>query len=310
MQVYYDINHLPQFQNAIVTIGTFDGVHIGHRQIIAQLKQEAENTGGETVIVTFHPHPRAVVNEGKKAVPVLTTLNEKIFLLEKYGIEHLIVIPFDELFSNQTAEEYIQDFLYARLHPHTVIIGFDHRFGKGRTGNYRLLEEKGKALGFEVQEISEQLLNEIKISSTHIREALLHKELDKANDLLGYHYFFEGVVVNGNRLGRTLGYPTANIEVQDAGKLIPADGIYIVEILLENERLQGMMSIGFRPVVQGTHRTIEVNIFNFDRDIYGQTLKIIVKKFVREEQNFSGLPALVEQLAIDKKISLEFFKNN
>ncbi|MDR0793341.1 MAG: bifunctional riboflavin kinase/FAD synthetase [Chitinophagaceae bacterium] len=310
MQVHYNINHLPKFQNAIVTIGTFDGVHIGHRQIIAQLKQEAENTGGETVIVTFHPHPRAVVNEGKKAVPVLTTLTEKIFLLEKYGIEHLIVIPFDELFSNQTAEEYIQDFLYAKLHPCMVIIGFDHRFGKGRTGNYRLLEEKGNALGFEVKEISEQLLNEIKISSTNIREALLHKELDQANALLGYHYFFEGIVVNGNRLGRELGYPTANIEVQDSGKLIPADGIYVVEILLENERLQGMMSIGFRPVVGGTHRTIEVNIFNFNKDIYGQTLKIIMRKFIRDEQNFSGLPALVEQLAIDKKTSLEFFKNN
>ena len=310
MQVYYDINNLPKFQNAIVTIGTFDGVHIGHQQVIAQLKQEAKRTGGETVIVTFHPHPRAIVNEGKKAVSVLTTLSEKIFLLEQFGIENLVVIPFDESFSNQTAEGYVRDFLYAKLHPHTVIIGFDHRFGKGRIGDYRLLEEEGKVLGFEVKEIPEKLLNEIKISSTHIREALHHKELAKANTLLGYDYFFEGIVVKGNQLGRKLGYPTANIDVQDADKLIPADGVYVVEVLWENKKLQGMMNIGFRPVVQGTHRTIEVNIFDFNNDIYGQTLKVIMKKFMRDEVNFNGLPALVEQLHRDKEMSLDFFKNN
>ena len=337
MQVHRDLLQLPSFQNAVITIGTFDGVHAGHRKIIAQLKKEAEQIGGETVIITFHPHPRKVVREGQSAVPILTTLPEKIQLLDELGINHLVVIPFNEAFASQTADEYIENFLYQKFHPHTIIIGYDHKFGKGRSGNYQLLEVYGSKLGFTVKEIPEHVLNEITISSTKIREALLNHDIETANQFLSYHYFFEGLVVKGKQLGRTLGYPTANIEVQDKEKLIPGNGIYVVEASLQssaisgqqsaisnqlseatNNRishasylpphsLQGMMSIGLNPTVNGTQRTIEVNLFDFDKDIYGQTIRISLRHYLRAEEKFNGLNALIQQLHKDKENSLNIF---
>ncbi len=306
MQVYTDINQLPHFKNAVITIGTFDGVHKGHQQIIRQLKEEAQAIHGETVIVTFHPHPRTIV-PGREPVSILTTRAEKIDLLEKMGIDHLVIIPFDLEFSQQSATSFIQYFLVEKFHPHTVIIGYDHRFGKGREGDYHLMEKMGKKFGFTVKEIPEQVLNDVTVSSTKIREALLHGEIETANNYLGHAYFFEGKVVEGKKLGRTLGFPTANIEVEDAEKLIPANGVYAVEIQIadDSNSLKGMMNIGFRPTAGGTSRTIEVHIFDFEKDIYEKPIRVFVKYFLRKEIKFSGLDALKDQLKNDQLNALD-----
>lgn len=315
MQVHRDLSRLPVFRNAVITIGTFDGVHAGHRKIIEQLQEEAGKIGGETVIITFHPHPRQVVREGQAPVPILTTLPEKIALMQLLKIDHLVVIPFDKSFSNQSAEGYIQYFLWDKFHPHTIITGYDHKFGKGRSGSYLLLEQWGERLGFAVKEIPEKTLNEITISSTKIREALLNHDIGTANYFLTYTYFFEGLVVKGNQLGRTIGYPTANIEVQDKEKLIPGNGIYAVEVRHQPSPFKlhsyhGMMSIGLNPTVNGTKRTIEVNIFDFDKDIYGGSVSVHVKYYLRAEEKFSGLDALKEQLLKDKEQSLKLLTSH
>lgn len=310
MQVHKDITQLPAFNNAVVTIGTFDGVHTGHQQIITQLKEEAARVNGETVIITFHPHPRVVVNHSTSAVQLLNTLDEKIALLEFHGINHLVVVPFNEDFASLTANDYVHDFLYTRFHPHTVIIGYDHRFGKNRQGDYHLMEQKGQELGFAVKEIPGQVLNEVAISSTRIREAIATNDINTANHCLGYSYFFEGLVVEGNRLGRTIGYPTANLRIQNENKLIPGNGVYAVTIKINaaaaNASLwKGMMNIGVRPTVNGSNRTIEVNIFHFDQDIYGQVLEVSVRHYLRGEQKFNGLDALKEQLAKDREQAMQ-----
>lgn len=311
MRVHRELaGSLPEFRKAVVTIGTFDGVHQGHRKIIAQLKEEAARIGGETVIITFHPHPRKIVSSVPGDVKLLTTLSEKILLLEAAGIDHLVVVPFDHRFSNQTAEEYVTEFLYHYFKPHTVIIGYDHRFGKGREGDYQLLKTYGQTLGFEVKEISEQLVNEIVISSTRIRRAIADNDTDTANRFLGYPYFFEGVVIEGNKLGRTIGFPTANLHISSEEKLIPGNGVYAVrvnvsgELLVGSERssisYNGMMNIGLRPTVDGKKRVIEVNIFEFNEDIYGQTLQVHVHQYIRGEVKFNGLEALKSQLQKDQ----------
>jgi riboflavin kinase/FMN adenylyltransferase len=303
MNVHYELaDSLPVFNKAVVTIGTFDGVHLGHRQIIAQLKEVAAEIGGETVIITFHPHPRKVVSSVPGDIKLLTTLDEKIRLLEATGIDHLVVVPFNHVFAGYTAAQYIQDFLYKYFRPHTVIIGYDHRFGKGRVGDYHLMEDYGGQLGFAVKEIPEQVLHKVVISSTRIREALSNSDIAAANEFLGYPYFFEGTVIEGNKLGRTLGYPTANLHVGSEEKLIPGNGVYAVTASLKNgdTSYKGMMNIGLRPTVDGKRRVIEVNIFNFDRDIYGQTLQVQLQAWLRGETRFNGLDALKQQLEQDK----------
>jgi len=316
MQVHRDLENLPLFNKAVVTIGTFDGVHLGHSQIIQQLKEEATNIGGETIIITFHPHPRSIVGD-TVSVKLLTTPEEKIALLESHGINHLVIVPFDERFANQSAEEYVEDFLYKKFKPHTLIIGYDHKFGKGRKGDYHLLEDFGSKLGFKVKEISEQVLNEIVISSTQIRKALLHSDASTANNLLGYPYTFEGTVIEGDKIGRTIGYPTANIQMDNEDKLVPGDGVYAVTIHRPQsidyslvpaidhrpstiDFLKGMMYIGSRPVVNGKRRVIEVNIFDFDENIYGKTVRVHVHQFIRGDMKLDGLDALKKQLADDK----------
>jgi riboflavin kinase/FMN adenylyltransferase len=302
IQVHHDLSQLPLFKNAVVTIGTFDGVHVGHQQIIKLLKQEARAIGGETIIITFHPHPRKVVSHDKSEIKILNTLQEKINLLDKQGIEHLAVVAFDDQFANQTAEEYVENFLVKNFKPATIIIGYDHRFGKSRSGNYQLLEEFGKKFQFIVKEIPEHVLNEITVSSTKIREALKQSDLDTANRFLGYQYFFEGIVVEGNKLGRTIGYPTANLAVAEEEKLIPGNGVYAVKVTIGSDEVaySGMMNIGVRPTVNGTKRTIEVNIIDFDKDIYGQTMTVNLFAYLRGEVRFEGLDKLKEQLAKDK----------
>ena len=309
MKVHRELaGSLPEFRNAVVTIGTFDGVHKGHQQILSQLKEEAARIGGETVIITFHPHPRKIVSSVPGDVKLLNTLAEKKILLEQAGIDHLVVVPFDHHFANQSAEEYITDFLYKYFKPHTIIIGYDHRFGKGRTGDYQLLESYGKQLGFMVKEITEQLLNEIAVSSTRIRKAITDNDISTANAALGYPYFFEGLVVEGNQLGRTIGYPTANLHIGSEEKLIPGNGVYAVKVEVTDSPegfYGGMMNIGLRPTVDGKKRVIEVHIFDFNKDIYGQHLRVHVWKQLRNEVKFDGLEGLKTQLAQDKKEALE-----
>jgi riboflavin kinase/FMN adenylyltransferase len=320
MQVHYDIEKLPLFRNAVITIGTFDGVHMGHRQVIDKLKSEAIAVNGETVIITFHPHPRKVVSSTILGIRLINTLDEKIELLRQLGIDHLVVVPFTDAFANQPAEEYIKDFLMDKFHPHTIIIGYDHRFGRDRRGDYRLLEKAVAKFNYQLREIPKHILENISISSTNIREAILHSDIATANKLLGYDFFFSGIVVHGDKIGRTLGYPTANLKVTDEEKITPGNGIYAVYAESENSDLlysshsplptphsllKGMMSIGFRPTIDGKKRVIEVNLFDFDKKIYGQSLKVVVKKYLREEIKFEGLPSLIKQMDQDKIESLK-----
>lgn len=307
MKIHRDIEQLPLFRNAVITIGTFDGVHMGHRQIIDKLKSEAKANNGETVIITFHPHPRKVVSSAILGIRLINTLEERIELLEELGIDHLVIVPFTDAFANQPAEDYVQNFLIGKFRPHTIIIGYDHRFGRDRLGDYRLLEKMASTHNYKLKEIPKHILENISISSTNIREAILHSDIATANSLLGYEFFFSGEVVHGDKLGRKLGYPTANLKIQNEEKIIPGNGIYAVYAKSEGtaQTLKGMMSIGFRPTVDGKKRVVEVNLFDFDKEIYGQTLKVYVKKFLREEVKYDSLQALVKQIDQDKINSLK-----
>ena len=326
MNVYTDINSLPEFTNAVITTGSFDGVHSGHVQIIEQLIKEAELINGTPVIITFYPHPKQIVGPhlslptgqvgspkereigdsseeitSSEKIYVLNTAAEKYELLQNRGIENIVVVPFDKAFSALTADEYIKNFLVEKFHPAVVVVGYDHRFGNNREGNFELLKKTGSEYKFEVHEIPEHVVKNATISSTGIRKALLDGDIEKAESFLGYPYFFSGSVVSGNKLGRKLGYPTANLQIEDEQKLIPGNGVYAVDAELGNRKLKGMMNIGLRPTVGGTKRVIEVNIFDFDENIYGQTMKVILKKHLRNEIKFSGLDELKAQLAKDKE---------
>jgi riboflavin kinase/FMN adenylyltransferase len=310
MNVYNNISQLPSFRNAVLTIGTFDGVHQGHVQIIKQLVSEAKTVYGTPVVITFYPHPKQVIEEGKKPIFILNTPEEKYKLLHAYGIEHIVVVPFDKAFAEQPAASYIKHFLVDKFHPHTIIIGYDHRFGMNRKGDYHLLEAEAVKYNFNVKEIPEHVLKSIVISSTKIREALHTGAIETANEFLGYPYTIKGRVVEGKKLGRTLGYPTANLNIADKDKLIPGIGIYAVTVRSEAVpgNFKGMMSIGTNPTVGGTERTIEVNIFDFEKDIYGTHVEISFIKRLRNEEKFDSLELLKEQLGRDKINALEAFK--
>jgi riboflavin kinase/FMN adenylyltransferase len=313
MQVHRDIDHLPVFRNAVITIGTFDGVHTGHRQIFMQMKSAAASINGETVIITFHPHPRKIVKGRPGTVQLLTTMDERISLLEEIGIGHLVIVPFTGDFAEMDAESYVKNFLIRKFNPHTIIIGYDHRFGKGRSGDYKLLESLAAGYGFIVKEIPEKLLNDAIISSTFIRDSLLNGEVDKAADFLGYTYFIEALVVHGQKRGRTIGYPTANLEIDDSEKLVPADGVYAVKVSVENggnaDYYNGMLNIGFRPTVDGTRKVIEVNLFDFEGDLYGQKIKVCFYRYIRGEIKFAGIEQLKAQLDADKIEAAGILKN-
>jgi riboflavin kinase / FMN adenylyltransferase len=325
MHVHRNIDEIPFFRRAVVTIGTFDGVHTGHQQLIRQLRDQAARIDGETVIITFHPHPRKVLRGPGDEIRMINTLEEKIELLAWQKVDHLVIVPFTPAFSQLTADQYIREFLLGKFHPHTIIIGYDHQFGKGRTGNFRLLETFSAEEGFGLLEIPAHICNAISVSSTRIREAIAGGDTATANELLGYTCFFSGVVVEGNRLGRTIGYPTANLRIDSPEKLLPGDGVYAVEaqITPANEApvtaagrtegsqpptLKGMMNIGMRPTVDGSHRVIEVNIFDFNENIYGQSLRVFLKKRLRGEEKFGGLEALKDQLGKDRATALEALK--
>lgn len=312
MNLHTDTEHLPEFNKAVITIGTFDGVHLGHQKIIAQMKAEAERIGGETVIITFHPHPRKVI-QANKDVRLLTTIEERIALLSAAGIDHLVIVPFTQGFSELEPREYVETFLKKRCNPAVVIIGYDHKFGKGRKGDYKLLEDYSARGYFELKEIPQHVINHVTVSSTRIRDYIQQGDVAKANELLGYDFSFEGVVVKGDQLGRTLGFPTANIEVLNKEKIIPGNGIYAVQVSLEKNKnllFGGMMSIGVRPTIGGTTRTIEVNIFNFDEDIYGENIRVFVKAYIRPEKKFAGLDELKEAIKNDEKAAIVILNNH
>lgn len=303
MQVHRSIENLPLFTNSVITIGTFDGVHEGHKKIIDALISEARSVNGESIIITFHPHPRKIVNPTDH-LQLINTLPEKIELLNKTGIDHLVIVPFNEQFASQTAIEYIEDFLISKFHPHTIIIGYDHHFGKGRTGNFMLLAEKADHYNYRLLEIPKYILQEIAVSSTQIRKALLESDIERANKLLGYNFFFEGMVITGDQLGRELGYPTANLEYTDSDKIHLGHGVYASYTEVDGLTYKSMLSIGKRPTLENSNERVEINIFDFDKQIYGQTIRVIVKQYLRAQERYPSLEELKKQLAMDKQSSL------
>lgn len=304
MEIHFQLEQLPLFKNPVLTIGAFDGVHSGHLAILDELKQVADQIQGETVVITFHPHPRRILNNAD-APALLTSLSERIERFEHLRIHHLVVVPFDPAFAEMSATDYINKFLIDLFHPKVIIIGNDHRFGKDRSGDLSMLKDFGVSGGFTVKEIPEKLLNESRVSSTNIRHALLNGDIKLANQLLTYNYQLIGTVVVGDRLGRTLGFPTANLSMLDSDKLIPASGVYAVHVLLlkggQKRAYKGMMNIGYRPTVNGKERRIEVHIFKFDEDIYNEILVVSLVAHTRKELKFAGLEALKTQLHKDKE---------
>jgi riboflavin kinase / FMN adenylyltransferase len=301
MRIHRDLTQLPAFQRAVITIGTFDGVHTGHRQIIRQLQQVAQACQGETVIITFDPHPREVLQPGSNKVRLLTTLEEKTALLAAQGIDHLVVVPFTREFSDLSAREYLESFLIERFKPHTIIIGYDHRFGHNREGGLELLEAEQSRYGFQLVEIPQQVVHDLTVSSTKIRKSLQEGDIQLANELLGYRYFLEGQVVHGDKIGRQLGYPTANMQLPDERKLVPAEGIYAITAQLRNsnDTLKGVMSIGTRPTFNGVDMRLEAHIFDFSGDIYGQLLKVELVSYLRGNLKFDNIEALIKQMDKD-----------
>jgi riboflavin kinase/FMN adenylyltransferase len=299
MKVHYDINNLPPFKNAVITIGTFDGVHNGHQKIIDALLAEAGKVSGESIIITFHPHPRKIV-QPNESLHLINTLQEKIEILEQKKIDHLVVVPFTDEFSELTAEQYIEQFLIARFHPRSIIIGYDHHFGKGRKGNIYLLEKEQEKYNYHLVEIPKHLLNEISISSTKIRNAIRESDITTANKLLGYSFFFEGKVVEGDKIGRTIGFPTANLNYTNDDKIRLGEGVYAVYVNVNGERKKGMLSVGKRPTFNDISEKVEVNIFDFDKTIYGSVIKITVEAFLRQQEKYNSIDALKNQIALDK----------
>lgn len=305
MQVHRDLDHLPEFRNAVITIGTFDGVHAGHRFIIQQLEQAARDCEGETVIITFDPHPREVLLPQPGNIRLLTTLPEKIALLERAGIDHLVVVPFTRSFSEMSARSYLEDFLVARFKPHTIIIGYDHRFGHNREGGLELLEAEQQQYRFKLIEIPQQVVHDLTVSSTKIRRNLQEGNIRLANELLCYTYFLTGKVVHGDKMGRQLGYPTANLHLNDERKLIPAEGIYAVQAQLGTRIFPAVMSIGFRPTFNGTDLRLEVHIFDFHEDIYDQELTVYFVDYIRSNLKFDNIDALIVQMNKDSEQARE-----
>ena len=308
MKIYRNTTEAGAIDNPIVTAGTFDGVHLGHKKIITRLKETAQKNKGETVVLTFDPHPRLVLFPDKTNLKLLNTLEEKTELLEQAGIQHLIIQPFTKDFANLSSSEFIKTILVENIKTQKLVIGYNHHFGKNREGSFEHLKKYGPVHGFDVEEIPAQDVDDIEVSSTRIRTALQQGEIKTANNYLGYNYFITGIVVKGKQLGKTIGCPTANIEVQDECKLIPDDGIYVVTVDYNGENYKGMMSIGMNPTVNGTKRTIEVNIFDFEKDIYGAALRVYFFEKIRDEAKFESVDVLKERLLLDKQESLRIFE--
>lgn len=307
MKVFNSISSYVSQKQSIVTIGTFDGVHIGHQEIIEKIIEDAQNSDYESLILTFFPHPRMVLAH-ELGVKLLNTINEKIELLEKIGLSNLIIHPFDEIFSQLSAEEFVAKILVEKLKIKKIILGHDHRFGKDRSASIDDLIIFGKKYNFEVEQISAQKIDQVAISSTKIRTALLEGNIVLANQYLGYQYSFSGKVVKGKQLGRTIGFPTANIQIDEAYKLIPKNGVYIVKSSIDEKIHFGMMNIGNRPTVDGKNQTIEVYFFDFDKDIYYTSISVTILDRIRDEKKFDSLEDLKKQIEKDKQSVITYIK--
>jgi riboflavin kinase/FMN adenylyltransferase len=304
-------SNIKEYNNkkSVVTIGTFDGVHIGHKKILERIIFNAKELNCESVVLTFFPHPRMVLQDNS-VVQLLNTVDEKTLLLEKTGIDNLIIHPFNQEFSRLTAEEFVRQILVNQLNIRKIIIGYDHRFGRNRTANINDLIVFGEEYGFEVEQISAQEINDNAVSSTKIRNAILEGNITLANNYLGYNYFFSGIVVKGKQLGRTIGFPTANIKINEDYKLIPKNGVYIIKSNYDKKTIFGLMNIGTRPTVEGTNQTIEVFFLDFDKTIYDETLTIEIIEFIREEQKFDSLNDLKSQINEDKNFALNYINTH
>jgi riboflavin kinase / FMN adenylyltransferase len=300
MRIYHSIDDFTKLNYAVVTSGTFDGVHLGHQKIISRLKEVAEKSKGETVVITFWPHPRLILKPEDNTLKLLNTFEEKAELLKQQGIQHLLRIPFTKEFSQITSKEFITNILVNIIGTKKLVIGYDHRFGNNREGSFEQLKISGPAYGFDVEEIQRQDVDHVAVSSSKIRKAIEEADLETATHLLGRPYSISGQVVRGDKLGRVLGYPTANIDLDSRLKLIPADGIYAVTVQHEHSIFKGMLYIGNRPTVNGTKRAIEVNIFDFNKEIYGETLTVYFHQLIRSDSKFQDLEALKLQLHQDK----------
>lgn len=305
MNVYKNIKELPEFKNAVITIGSFDGVHSGHQKILGRLKSLADEIGGESVVITFYPHPRSVVDASDHDISVLNTLEEKLWLFESFGIRNVVVVPFSFEFSQQSPREYVERFIISSFNPTYIVIGYDHKFGLNRSGDITLFKEYEAKGHFKVIEIPKQEIEDIAISSTKIRKALVSGNIDDANLFLNYPYLLTGRVVHGDKLGSKLGYPTANLQINEKDKLIPVEGVYAVNIAIEDQSFEGMMYIGKRPTVSDQKAiNIEINIFDFSQNIYDKVIRISILKFLREDIRFENLDQLKEQLKVDEKHAL------
>ncbi len=300
MQIIDDINSIPAIENAIVTSGTFDGVHYGHKKILKRLVNTAKKENGKSVVLTFWPHPRLVLFPEQKDLRLLSTFEEKAELMAEIGIDYLVKIRFTREFSELTSAQFIQSVIVEKLKTKKLIIGYDHKFGKNREGSFEYLKENCRDFGFEVEEIASQDIDDVAVSSTKIRRALEAGDVDLAATYLGRHYELEGVVVEGHKLGTKIGFPTANIHVNESTKLIPEDGVYVVYVRLDGKQWGGMLNIGSRPTIENAGRSVEVNIFGLEKEIYNQTLKVEFIRRLRDESKFDSIDALKNQLAIDK----------
>jgi riboflavin kinase/FMN adenylyltransferase len=307
LKTFNSILRFSSIKKTIITLGTFDGVHLGHQAILKKLVNATENGTYESLVLTFYPHPRMVLNQ-EGTMHLLNTIEEKTILLEKYGIDDLIIHPFDEKFSKLSAEAFVKSVLVDQLNIHKIIIGYDHRFGENRSANITDLIEFGKKYNFEVVQINAEEINEISISSTKIRTALLDGAIELANQYLGYDYFFSGKVIKGKQLGRTIGFPTANIVLLKTYKLIPKNGVYIVYSTLNNKRVYGMMNIGHNPTVGENNKTIEVHFFDINEDLYDKIVTVSILKFIRSEEKFESIDALKMQLNKDREFSKSYLR--
>ena len=309
MKIIRSITAFNSSEKTIVTIGTFDGIHIGHQKILKDLIKTAKKEGKKSVLLTFFPHPRMVLQKDNKIL-LLNTIEEKSGLLEKMGLDYLIIHPFSREFSRLTALDFVRDVLVNKLNTSRLIIGYDHHFGKNREGNIHQLKEYSLLYDFKVEEIPAQDIDDVSVSSTKIRTALKDGNLKTANNYLGYHYMLNGTVVSGKKLGGTIGFPTANLEIKEPYKLVPKTGVYIIKTHINTVLYTGIMNIGFNPTVLGKHQTIEAHLFDFNEDLYGKEIMIEFIYFLREEHKFESVKELVVQLNIDKENAISYLSNN
>lgn len=308
MQIHYGLDNFDA-RKPVVTIGTFDGVHLGHREVIDELKSISLQTAGESVVFTFSPHPRMIVTPNEDTIRLLSTIEEKTAILEELGIDRLVIYPFTRDFATLSYTEFVEEILVKRMNIHKLVTGYDHKLGHDRMGDFQALRRLGEKHGFEVEQLSQLVVENVAVSSTRIRQALEAGDMRKANHFLGCRYILKGRVVEGRKLGRELGFPTANILPDDRHKMVPADGVYAVYVDIEGNRYEGMLNVGTRPTVNTNvdHRSIEVHIFNFSKDIYQEGITVHFVERIRDEEKFENLEMLKEQLAHDKAGCVRIF---